>query len=154
MVSLKRKKHRFMQFLPTLISFLAPRHCFTPKWDVNLQEMKSNKKRFHRSPSGPFSARIPDSIRMHKRTTENDFSKGRKWILQASRIFREGGKVWQMLFFPYFYGRTCRGWIKTQQLHTLLDVGIGSSHFSVGETELCQFIFLENVSFLNVNIQP
>ncbi|GIX71698.1 hypothetical protein CEXT_637721 [Caerostris extrusa] len=47
----------------------------------------------------PFSARIPDSIRMHKRTTENDFSKGRKWILQASRIFGREGKVCDQKWF-------------------------------------------------------
>ncbi|GIY63210.1 hypothetical protein CDAR_88991 [Caerostris darwini] len=39
---------------------------------------------------------------MHKRTTGNDFSKERKWILQAPRIFREGAKVRRMLFFPHF----------------------------------------------------
>ncbi|GIX71702.1 hypothetical protein CEXT_637741 [Caerostris extrusa] len=70
----------------TLISFLAPRHC--------LRQPARNE---------PATTSIPDSIRMHKRTTENDYPR-RKSISQASRIFREWAKVWRMLFFLHFTG--------------------------------------------------
>ncbi|GIX76626.1 hypothetical protein CEXT_764561 [Caerostris extrusa] len=96
------------------------------------------KKRFHRSPSGPFSARIPDSIRMHKRTTGNDFSKGRKWILQASGIFREGegGKFGKCFSFP----------ILRQNMLGRIQPDFRMQDFI--------FIFHENILFLKVNIHP
>ncbi|GIY56289.1 hypothetical protein CEXT_772791 [Caerostris extrusa] len=67
----------------------------------------------------------------------------------------EGGKVWQMLFFPYFYGRErVRLLDQNPALHKLLEAGIGLALSQLAKPSYASLLFLENISFLNVNIQP
>ncbi|GIY56291.1 hypothetical protein CEXT_772811 [Caerostris extrusa] len=103
-------------------------------------------------PSGPFSTRIPDSIRMHKRTTGNDFPKDGSGFYRPLESFREESLV--NAFFPHFTAERARLY-QTQHFIELLDVGIGSRFFSVGERELpCRFYFSREYFTLNANIQP
>ncbi|GIY56292.1 hypothetical protein CEXT_772821 [Caerostris extrusa] len=92
-------------------------------------------KRLPRSPCPPFSARVPDLIRMHKRTTRNDSSPlpaprrnqhpdsirmhkrtpendypppPTEVIYTSPSNLSSGRKFGECCSFP-FYGRTCRG---------------------------------------------
>ncbi|GIY63208.1 hypothetical protein CDAR_88981 [Caerostris darwini] len=158
--SLQKGQNLVHEIPATLISFLAPCHCFIPKLDVNLQEMNRQQvqqkdclvlctRYFQLEPLIRFEClNARQGMIPPPPMTEVDFT--------SPSNLPGGRESWANAFLSSFDGPNVPGRIPSG---TSYIVGYGHRVwlFSVGETELSRFIYLYfsgNISFLKVNIQP